>query len=155
MGWALRATSLPAASLNDVSSVPWPLSSARQRTMTTRWGSRVTGGGFGAGSENMIPVRSIRVDGPGTGRTLMFSMNSADTISMTSGTYPASESAGLRRSPKVRGDGLAVVGEGDDGGHLQPAGGGGRAVGAGRGRHGDGRGPGVRCRARRGAADVD
>src|SRR5438105_2908017 len=37
----------------------------------------------------MIPDRSILVDGPGTCRRLMFSMNSAPTISMRRGTYPA------------------------------------------------------------------
>ena len=45
--------------------VPWPGSSARQRTNTIRWGEMVTGGGEGAAIENITPVRSKRVDGPG------------------------------------------------------------------------------------------
>ena len=65
-GWALRATSSPAASRNRTSIVPCPGSSARQRMNTMRWGERVIGGGDGAAMENITPVRSKRVDGPGT-----------------------------------------------------------------------------------------
>src|SRR3954454_19598602 len=42
----------------------------------------VTGTGWSAASENMIPERSMRVAGPGTCRRLMFSMNRAATISI-------------------------------------------------------------------------
>src|SRR5437016_9552166 len=58
------------------------------------WGLSVTGGGAGAGSENMIPIRSMRVDGPGTGRKSMFSTNSAATMSMR-----AEVTVGLMRAP--------------------------------------------------------
>src|SRR3954468_22619861 len=50
--------------------------------MTTRCGSIVHGAGDGAGAENWIPPRSMRVDGPGTGRRSMVSMKRAATISM-------------------------------------------------------------------------
>ena len=42
----------------------------------------VTGGSLGAGRENMIPERSMRVAGPGTSRRLMFSQNRAETMSI-------------------------------------------------------------------------
>src|SRR4051794_24742762 len=57
-----------------------------------RWGAMVTGGALGAGGENMIPVRSMRVDGPGAWRRAMFSANSAETMSIAwtlSGRPPA------------------------------------------------------------------
>src|SRR5688500_11394161 len=59
-----------------------PGSSGRQRTNTIRCGVIVTGGSDGAGSENMIPLRSIRVLGPGTWRRLMFSQSRAETMSI-------------------------------------------------------------------------
>ena len=45
----------------------------------------VTGAGDGAAIENIAPVRSMRVDGPGTGRRSMLSMNNAATIPHMSG----------------------------------------------------------------------
>ncbi len=42
----------------------------------------VTGGELGAGIENITPVRSTRVDGPGTGRRSKLSMKRAETMSM-------------------------------------------------------------------------
>src|SRR5947209_2835917 len=52
----------------------------------------VTGTGCGAGSENWMPERSIRVGPPSDSwRTLMFSMNRAATISICRGRYPRPE----------------------------------------------------------------
>ena len=42
----------------------------------------VTRRGLGAAIENIAPVRSMRVDGPGAWRISKFSTNSADTICM-------------------------------------------------------------------------
>ena len=42
----------------------------------------VTGAGDGAAIENIAPVRSMRVDGPGAWRISKFSTNSADTMCM-------------------------------------------------------------------------
>ena len=42
----------------------------------------VTGAGDGAAIENIAPVRSIRVDGPGAWRISKFSTNRADTMCM-------------------------------------------------------------------------
>ncbi len=47
----------------------------------------VTGGSFGAGRENMMPVRSTLVEGPGTARRSMFSANREETMSMTRPGY--------------------------------------------------------------------
>src|ERR1700694_3574997 len=62
------------------SSTSVPLSSGPQRTITTRWGDTVTGGGDGATRENMTPPRSILVAGPDTVRWSMVSTNSAARI---------------------------------------------------------------------------
>src|SRR5829696_5380263 len=48
----------------------------------TRWGAMVTGAGEGAAIENIAPVKSMRVDGPGAWRISKFSTNSAETICM-------------------------------------------------------------------------
>ena len=45
--------------------MPWPGSSAGQKISATRCGSIVTGTGPGAAIENITPVMSIRVAGPG------------------------------------------------------------------------------------------
>ena len=42
----------------------------------------VTGAGDGAAIENIAPVRSMRVDGPGAWRISKFSTKSADTMCM-------------------------------------------------------------------------
>ena len=52
---------------------------------TTRCGSIVTGTGPGAAIENITPVMSIRVDGPGAWRMLNSSTNRAETICMRRG----------------------------------------------------------------------
>ena len=49
--------------------IRFPGWSGGQRTITTRWGVSVTGTGPGDAIEKWAPVRSIRVDGPGTGRS--------------------------------------------------------------------------------------
>ena len=62
------------------SSTPSGAPSGSLRTITTRCGVTVTGGAEGAGAEKCTPVRSIRVDGPGTGRSSISSVNRAATI---------------------------------------------------------------------------
>ena len=62
------------------SNTPWPDSPAGQKISATRCGVIVSGAGSGAAIENMAPVRSILVDGPGAWRISKFSTNRADTI---------------------------------------------------------------------------
>ena len=45
----------------------------------------VTGAGDGDAWENITPVMSMRVDGPGAWRNSKFSTNSADTICISDG----------------------------------------------------------------------
>ena len=75
-----------------------------------------TGGSLGAGRENMIPVRSMRVDGPGTARRSMFSTKRAETMSIGRRGYSAPGMApgdgppgGLRRNLLVPGALVAAV----------------------------------------------
>ena len=51
-----------------------------QKIKPTRCGVMVSGAGSGAASENITPVMSIRVDGPGAWRISKFSTNRAETI---------------------------------------------------------------------------
>ena len=55
---------------------------AGSRSTPTRCGAIVSGAGSGAAIENIAPVRSMRVDGPGAWRSSKFSTNSADTMCM-------------------------------------------------------------------------
>lgn len=48
----------------------------------TRCGSMVTGAEAGAAIENIAPVMSIRVDGPGADRSWKFSTKRAETMCM-------------------------------------------------------------------------
>src|SRR6266508_2166901 len=60
-----------------------------------RWGVIVTGTAVGAASENLMPVRSILVDGPGTWRRLSSSMNRA--ARMRTALDRTGRTAGFRR----------------------------------------------------------
>ena len=55
----------------------------------------VTGTGDGAAIENIAPVRSMRVDGPGAWRISKFSTKRAETICMTGDAIRAA-SGGVR-----------------------------------------------------------
>src|SRR3954471_8504782 len=72
--------------------------SGGQWTITTRWGSMVTGGAEGAGTENWMPLRSMRVEGPGTWRVSMPSMKRAARMSMASEPTPARVRSRHRRA---------------------------------------------------------
>src|SRR5262245_11178985 len=73
------------------SNTPCPDSPAAQKIRATRCGAIVRGAGSGAAIENMAPVRSRRVEGPGAWRISKFSTNRADTMCIAARVSRANE----------------------------------------------------------------